>query len=193
MRVSPYRPPISLRHLFAAGALCLFSGVLSPLPLRAVDPSAAEDAAIERQKILKAADQIELVTQQNEQIRVQVQELRTELEKLRAENTELRKNLASLDKARAGDRETLLKEVSEIVASGKTNVPSIPPARITPPAAPATGDGFEHVVLPGQSLWAIAKAFQDQGIKVSVEDIRTANHLKSNNLQSGQKLFIPKK
>lgn len=166
----------------------------SLLPLQAFDPSAAEDAAIERQKILKAADQIELLVQQNEQLRLQLQEIRADVEKLRAENAELKKNAAAQEKARAGEKDALLKEVSAIVASGKSAPAPNNERPANPPSSPSTtGEGFEHVVQPGQSLWAIAKAFQDQGIKVSVEDIRTANRLKDNNLHAGQKLFIPKK
>jgi len=96
----------------------------SLLPLQAYDPSAAEDAAIERQKILKAADQIELLVQQNEQLRIQLQELRADVDKLRAENAELKKSAAAQEKARAAEKETLLKEVSAIVASGKSAPPT---------------------------------------------------------------------
>ena len=43
-----------------------------------------------------------------------------------------------------------------------------------------------------RALWAIANAFQQQGVKVSVEDIRKANNLDANAvLKVGQKLFIP--
>lgn len=185
----PFPGPMGVRTVLGLG---LFGWSL--LPLQAFDPSAAEDAAIERQKILKAADQIELLVQQNEQLRLQLQEIRSDVEKLRAENAELKKSAAAQDKARASEKEALLKEVSAIVASGKSAPANNNERPAAPPPPPSSGgEGFEHVVQPGQSLWAIAKAFQDQGIKVSVEDIRTANRLKDNNLHAGQKLFIPKK
>ncbi|MDX6767236.1 MAG: LysM peptidoglycan-binding domain-containing protein [Candidatus Methylacidiphilales bacterium] len=171
----------------------ILCGLASTLPA-AFDPAAAEDAAIERQKILKASDQIELLVQQNEQLRLQVQEMRADIDKLRGENAELRKTLAAQEKARAAEKEALLKEVSNIVASGKsTPAPPTPPAAPGPTPSAGAEEGFEHIVQAGQSLWSIAKAFQDQGIKVSVEDIRNANHLKDNNLHTGQKLFIPRK
>jgi LysM repeat protein len=80
-------------------------------------------------------------------------------------------------------------------------VPSSPPApkpppappRPTPPSPAPKEEGFEHTVEAGQSLWAIAKAYQDAGVKVSIDDIRRANNLKDNTLRTGQKLFIPKK
>jgi len=155
---------------------------------RAYDPAAAEDAAIERQKILRAADQLDLLATQGASLAQQLQEFRAELDKLRAENQSLRQQLSSMEKARASEKDALLKEVSAIIASGGKSSPAPVPAS---PAAKE--EGFEHTVEAGQSLWAIAKAYQDAGIKVSIEDIRRANQLKDNTLRTGQKLFIPKK
>lgn len=155
------------------------------LQARAYDPAAAEDAAIERQKILRAADQLDLLSTQGASLAQQLQELRAEIEKLRSDNQSLRQQLAALEKARAAEKDALLKEVSSIVASAPKSVPAAPPA--------AHEQGFEHIVESGQSLWAIAKAYQDAGIQVSIEDIRRANGLKDNTLRTGQKLFIPKK
>lgn len=163
-------------------------------PLHAFDPAAAEDAAIERQKILRAADQLDLLSTQGASLAQQLMELRSELEKLRAENQTLRQQITALEKARAAEREALLKEVSAIVASGSKTPPPKPASPSPAPARSAsTEEGFEHTVEPGQSLWAIAKAYQDAGVNVTVEDIRRANNLKDNTLRAGQKLFIPKK
>lgn len=167
-------------------------GLLLPCAAVAFDPAAAEDAAMERQKILKAADQIDLISTQSASLLQQVQELRAELEKLRADNTALRQQVAALEKARAAEKEALLKEVGELVA-GSPRKPAAAPAAPAPTAPKAREEGYEHVVESGQSLWAIAKAYQDAGVKVSVDDIRAANNLKDNNLRTGQKLFIPKK
>jgi LysM repeat protein len=169
----------------------LAAPLLAATPVRAYyDPAAAEDAAIERQKILRAADQLDLLSTQGASLAQQLQELRTEVEKLRAENQSLRQQLNALEKSRAAEKDALLKEVSAIVASAtKAPAPAAPPH----PTTAAKEEGFEHIVEPGQSLWAIAKAYQDAGVKVSVDDIRRANNLKDNTLRSGQKLFIPKK
>jgi LysM repeat protein len=178
------RIPRTLIISFLGGIL------LAATPVRAYDPAAAEDAAIERQKILRAADQLDLLSTQGASLAQQLLELRTEVEKLRAENQSLRQLLNALEKSRAADKDALLKEVSAIVASAtKAPAPAAPPH----PTTAAKEEGFEHTVEPGQSLWAIAKAYQDAGVKVSVDDIRRANNLKDNTLRSGQKLFIPKK
>jgi LysM repeat protein len=190
------------RHALRWCACALMLWGMTPVHAQAFDPAAAEDAAIERQKLLRAADQLDLISTQSASLMQQVQELRSELEKLRAENTALRQQVTVLEKSRATERESILKEVSSIVAAGGRSPTSAPTTgNATPPAAPVktpiTGagreEGFEHQVEHGQSLWAIAKAYQDAGVKVSVEEIKAANNLKDNNLRSGQKLFIPKK
>lgn len=179
-------------HISAFASVLTTLAVLLP-HARAFDPAAAEDAAIERQKILRAADQLELLSTQGASLSQQLMELRGEVAKLREENQNLRQQIQALEKARAAEREALLKEVSSIVAVGSPRTAPAP-GKPTPPPAPSQSEvGFEHVVEPGQSLWAIAKAYQDAGVKVTVEDIRRANNLTSNSLRAGQKLFIPKK
>jgi nucleoid-associated protein YgaU len=159
----------------------------------AQDPGAEQDAIAERQKILKAADQLELLAQQSAQLAQEVAGLKERVAKLEAANGELRLQLAQQQKDAAAERDKLLKEVSKIVAAdgGK-------PARPAETGGTAAGAGqeagFEYVVQQGQSLWAIADAYQKAGVNVTVEDIRKANNLgKDEVLKVGQKLFIPKK
>ena len=87
-----------------------------------------------------------------------------------------------------------MKEVAKLVASsgGKaTKTTENPPANNGTAQAE---QGYEYVVQQGQSLWAIADAYQKSGVNVTVEDIRKANNLgNSDTLKVGQKLFIPKK
>lgn len=147
-------------------------------------PGALEDAAIERQRLLRAADQLDTLTHKLETMQLEVAGLREEIAKLKNENTQLRGELAALETRQNKSREALIEEVGKIVAESE------------PPSAPATqpSQGYEHIVEKGQSLWAIANAFQKQGVKVSVDDIRKANNLKEEAiLRVGQKLFIPEK
>ena len=59
----------------------------------------------------------------------------------------------------------------------------------TPPKPQA---GFEYVVKSGDTLSAIAQAYKDQNIKVTVDQILQANPgLKANTLIVGKKIFIP--
>lgn len=148
------------------------------------DPALREDAAIERQKILKTADQLDLIVGQNQQ-------LQSDLVKLKQEVAELQQKLADLESNAAKDKQTLLKEVSAIVAAKPA--PPKPEIKEEKTAPPTKQEGFEYEVKAGDNLWAIAKAYQDAGVKVSVDDLRRVNQLdKSQNLKTGQKLFIPK-
>jgi LysM repeat protein len=63
------------------------------------------------------------------------------------------------------------------------------------PAVQATGgkeNGYEYKVAAGDTLSIIAKAYREQGIKVTAEQILKANPgLNPNSLKVGQKIFIP--
>jgi LysM repeat protein len=71
-----------------------------------------------------------------------------------------------------------------------------------PPASEPAADnsdqekthGFYHAVEKGETLSIIVAAYNEHGVKVTVDDIRKANNLSPNSvLKIGQKLFIPKK
>ena len=164
------------------------------------DPGATQDAVIERQKLLKATDQIDLAVQQTGQLQQDVVSLKERVKKLEAENAELKRGLEEQEKARAREKDALLKEVSKIVASGpggKTGGKESHSAAGQPGPKGDGGSaeqGYEYTVEAGQNLWAIAKAYQEKGVKVSVEDICKANNMsKDQPLKTGQRLFIPKK
>ncbi|MDR1191415.1 MAG: LysM peptidoglycan-binding domain-containing protein [Verrucomicrobiales bacterium] len=156
----------------------------------AQDPGAAQDALAERQRILRAADQLELLIRQNARLTEQLATLTERVLKLESAGEELQAQLARQQRDWAADREKLLKEVARLIAAGgKATPPAAPP----PPAATRQETGFWYDVQAGQSLWAIADAYQKSGVNVSVNDIRQANNLKDDTLQIGQRLFIPKK
>jgi LysM repeat protein len=72
---------------------------------------------------------------------------------------------------------------------GKRTVASSPGAAGAggTPAAGGTEQGYEHVVEKGQTLSAIAKAYN-----TTVDAIKKSNNLKNDTVYIGQKLFIPK-
>jgi LysM repeat protein len=161
------------------------------------DPSAREDEAIERQKILKAADQIDLLVQQNQKLQEDLGKLQQQVTVLQDEKGALLRRLDEIEKNAVKDKQSLLKEVAAIVASkpSGTNPPAPTSVAFKQEKAPPTAkqDGYEYEVKAGDSLWAISKAYQDAGVKVSVEEIRKANNMeKSQDLRVGQKLFVPK-
>jgi LysM repeat protein len=62
------------------------------------------------------------------------------------------------------------------------------------PTTPADGPqkGYYYTVQSGNTIAAIAKAYRDQGVKVSVSDILKANpKVDPAKLYVGQKIFVP--
>lgn len=178
------------------------------------NPGELEDAREERLKILKAADQIDLIQNSSEKLRGDVDSLKDQVAKLQEANISLQQQIADLksaiqksEEARAKEREVLLTKVGDLIAANKP-----PPApepkkepKVKEPTASAPGSpdastehesqhGFYHTVEKGETLSVIAAAYNDHGIKVTVDDIRKANNLNANSvLKIGQKIFIPKK
>lgn len=195
-------------------SLTCLSGLLAQ-----TNPSSREDSEAERKKLLRAADQIDVIQAELDTLRAQADQNRAEIDRLknelaaaRSENAMLKNDILTLkaaveklDTMRAQERELLLKEVSKIVADGSKShtAPVVPPpaqAKTEEPSAPVpapnpTGEtGYTYTVQKGDTLWAIVEAYHEQGVKVTVDEIRRANKMSKNQaLQTGQKLFIPKK
>ncbi len=102
-----------------------------------------------------------------------------------------------IDKKRQEDRDLILKEIEKL---GKTNGSSGHKPTPTVTTNTATGgptandkeSGYPYKVAAGDTLSIIAKAYRDQGIKVTKDQILKANPgLNPNNLKVGQKIFIP--
>ncbi len=202
-------------------------GLLLVMPLLAQDdPAAREDEKAAREKLLRAADQIDVLQSandantaqiatlksSNDQLRADLDAAKADIAALKTENADLHAALEKLDAARLDEQKALLDQVSKIVAdAGKhkssdeskpepdTIPPAAPPADAKTPdtSAPATGSaddkGFVYVVMKGDTLHAIAAAYQANGVKVTVADIRKANDMTSKDIiKTGQKLFIPK-
>ena len=174
------------------------------------NPAQREDARIEREKILRAADRLEVLLPQIDSLKSEMQSFKTQMDRLQLENATLKKNLSALEASRVKERETILDEVSKILAESHSSKTAIKPsskpstnltsASVTQAPAATTNQitkeqvGYEHVVGAGQTVSSIAKAFNESGIKVTVNDIIKANNLGADaKVRVGQKLFIPKK
>ena len=102
-----------------------------------------------------------------------------------------------IDKKRQDDRELILKEIEKLGkisgSSGHKPTPTITTNQATGgPTAGGKESGYEYKVAAGDTLSIIAKAYRDQGIKVTTDQILKANPgLNPNNLKVGQKIFIP--
>lgn len=98
----------------------------------------------------------------------------------------LERQLQSLDSARESDRRDIVSELSRkvaaIVGGGSSGGGS------SGRGGGSSETGYEHVVKSGETLSAIAAAY-----KSSVAGIKRANHLSSDTVRVGQKLFIPQR
>ena len=171
-------------------ALPLFI-VATPLLAQPSNPAAAEDAEMERRKILKAADQVDRVDAQVDKIQARVSALEKILEEVRLQSQSLKESLANTAAKASQDRTALLDEVSKLLAERKER--EKPAEKPLPIAKPAERDGYEHVVAKGDTLSSIAQAYSEEyKIKITVDAIRKANSLsKDSTLKLGQKLAIP--
>jgi LysM repeat protein len=108
-----------------------------------------------------------------------------------------------IDKKRQDDRELILKQIENLgkVSGGSPtghNKPKPAPDTTsaaggdnsTAPAVPQKG--YEYKVQAGDTIGAIAKAYRDQGVKITSGQILKANpKLDPSKLYVGQKIFIP--
>jgi LysM repeat protein len=105
-----------------------------------------------------------------------------------------------IDKKRQADRVLILKEIEKLGKVGGSPASShkAPPAVSTTatenpvPAITGPQKGYEYKVAEHDTLSIIAKAYRDQGIKVTSDQILKANPgLDPKSLKVGQKIFIP--
>jgi len=171
----------------------LFLILGTPLAAQPSNPAAAEDAEMERRKILKAADQVDRVDAQVDKIQARVSTLEKILDEVRLQSQSLKESLANTAAKASQDRTALLEEVSKLVAERKEREKEKPAEKPLPIAKPAERDGYEHVVAKGDTLSSIAQAYSEEyKTKVTVDAIRKANSLsKDSPLKLGQKLIIP--
>jgi regulator of replication initiation timing len=219
-------------------------------PLRAQDPGAQQDAQAAREKLLKAADQLDNIQSNSEATKASVDnmkavitKLQTDVTQLQADNAGFKQEVADLktafDKAEAAhakERQVLIDSVADLIKQSgspkstpkkKPETPAPTPAKthetekapataeasstpenLTPPAdkppsdpAPTPDDtppakpqkGYYHIVAAGETLTLICNAYRQDGVNVSVAEVRKANGLTDKSvLKVGQKLFIPK-
>jgi len=179
------------RPLRTLALLFLISG--TPLIAQPSNPAAAEDAEMERRKILKAADQVDRVDAQVDKIQTRVSALEKILEEVRLQSQSLKESLANTAAKASQDRTALLEEVSKLVAERKEREKEKPIEKSLPVSKAVERDGYEHVVAKGDTLSSIAQAYSEEyKTKVTVDAIRKANSLsKDSPLKLGQKLVIP--
>jgi len=239
--------PVRIPALFLSLAL----GFLATPGLQAQDPGAQQDAEAAREKLLKAADELDNIQANSESTKTSVDgmksdvaKLQGDVTKLQSDNAALRQQLADLQTAldqfkaeQIKTRQTLIDNVAGMIAASKgsgtaktvkkkkevpdseTNTDASVPAKTSdtqaaaslapPPDADSVSPttlatdstappvkpqkGYYHVVAFGETLTLICAAYKENGVNVTVSQIRKANGLTEKSvLKAGQKLFIPK-
>ncbi len=149
--------------------------------------SQREDMVLIQEDIRRIEGRLEGLEMETERIRQDLDALRSsrqqlsdsQLRQTEAELSRLESRIDALQKARAEDRDKIIRTVSDKVAS-LVNSQSAPARR-------GSRVGVEHVVQPGETLSEIAGAY---GVRMNV--IVRENNLKNpDSLRVGQALFIP--
>lgn len=175
--------------------LSIWLALLSSLSAQTGNPAVAEDAEMERRKILKAADQVDRVDQQVDQIQSRVTALEQLLADLRQQSQSLKESLANAAAKSSQERTALLEEVSKMLAERKEREKAKATEKAAAVTKPVEKEGYEHTVAKGDTLSSIAQAYNSEyQLKLTSETIRQANQLAKNApLKVGQKLIVPSK
>jgi nucleoid-associated protein YgaU len=106
--------------------------------------------------------------------------------------------IKEVDNNRLKDYEKIREEIGQLgkvlaAPSTSTPVPTRPSSHGNVDVGPKQDEnGYWYVVKRGDFLSTIAKAFNEQGIKVTLDQIEKANpNVDSTRLRIGQKIFIP--
>ena len=134
------------------------------------------------------AAQLRAVQDENAELETRVIELERRIAALQETNQKLLNEIAVVKRQSAADadaHEAQLKAIN----SKLDKLASMPPPAVTVPTPVSTAADYDiYEVQQGATLSVIATAYG-----VTVQDIKKANNLKSDMLQVGQKLKIPRK
>ena len=120
----------------------------------------------------------------------------------------LAEQVQEIDKKRQADNEQIIKAIEKLSKGGSARIDTSESRKPVDTTATTSGpdntstattggaggqqNGYYYVIQSGNTLSAIAKAYQAKGIKVTVKEILAANpNLNPSALYVGQKIFIP--
>ena len=134
------------------------------------------------------AAQLRAVQDENAELETRVIELERKIASLQETNQKLLNEVAAVKRQSAADADAREAQMKAIL-SKIDKLAAAPAPAATVPAPVSVGDEYDiYEVQKGATLSVIAKAYS-----VTVQDIKKANNLKSDMLQVGQKLKIPRK
>jgi DNA repair exonuclease SbcCD ATPase subunit len=170
--------------------------------------STAQDAATE-ERLNKLSAQIDLLIEAKEAQNKKIDDLQGQVRDLQNQLNKPSGNYASaddlkqvadavkeVDKKRQADNEKVLNELEKLE---KTLTSGSGSRRSTTVSNPSPGSEFNpntphmvYIVKDGDRLSEIVKAYRDQGIKVTLQQVLAANPgLKPESMKVGQKINIP--
>lgn len=163
-----------------------------------------ENARLREEQLLRQTEELTNIMTRLERAEQRLMRLEAEMAQLRASNRTLEQKLTSLEANFAKDREALLDEVAQIIATSQrpTSQPTIRtptpggarPAQAQSPVSSTARQGVEYVVQRGDTLSSIVRKLAAQGIRTSVAEIAEANQLADpTRIRVGQKLIIPQR
>jgi LysM repeat protein len=187
------------------------SFLLVALALCAPPALRAQDAATE-ERLNKLSGRIDDLLASQESLKKQLDGLAKDLESVREQSgkpnasyarqedlNRLGEKVKEVDQKRLDDAEKIHTELLKLRKVLEAPLPSSkkPPVsahKDTPvtPASTTPDKGYEYVIKSGDTLDAVAQAYREKNIKVTVAQILKNNEgLKAEKLRVGQKIFIP--
>ena len=169
----------------------------------------AQDAAVE-ERLEKLSGQIKDLIEAKDAQNKRIEEIAKGLRELQDQQSKpngnyasqedfkrLAQNLQEVDRKWQEDNELIIKKIQGLgqtlkSANTPTPTPTPNPHNDTAQSTPKSDKGYEHTVKEGDKLITIVKAYNDKGIKVSLQQVLDANPgLKPETLKIGQKIWIP--
>ena len=140
------------------------------------------------------AARLKQVQDENAELETRVIELERKIASLQETNKQLLNEIAAVKRQSAADADAREAQMKAIL-SKIDKLAATPAPAATVPTPVSAEAGYEiYEVQKGATLSVIAKAYSEVfGKTVTVQDIKKANNLKSDTLQIGQKLKIPRK
>ena len=134
------------------------------------------------------AAQLRAVQDENAQLETRVIELERKLASLQETNQKLLNEVAAVKRQAAADADAREAQMKAILSKLDKLAAAPAPTTVVPTPVSTADDYDIYEVQEGATLYVIAQAYH-----VTVQDIKKANNLKSDVLQIGQKLKIPRK
>ena len=186
-----------MKRLAFTACLLAASSVLAQQSV--AERRAAYQQQLAVQEVERLAGQFEVMSSNIENLSGRIQRLESRPQgdpDLKNEVAALRAGLADLKRQQASLKQEIISEISTKMAA-LMKQHAAPPPPPPPPQAPKgpkvpaqpqiTGDYYEYVIEPGQTLSEIARVY-----KTTVKAIQDANGIKNAaSVKAGQKLIIP--